>query len=220
MPRRREGPRCARETRASRRQGLLPLPGIPAAGLPRAIAPDSRAGGLRVSELTSLALADYDRRDPASIRVNGKGRRERILPLWKKTRRALDDWTRLRNPHGDPALFHNRSDRTMTRAGFEYILAKHATMAARAQPSIAEKRVTPHVLRHSCAMHTLQATGDVRKVSLWLGHASIQSTEIYLRADPSEKLEMLAGAELPALRPGRFRAPDKLLALLSERQSP
>jgi site-specific recombinase XerD len=178
------------------------------------------AAGLRVSELTGLLLTDYDRRDPASIRVNGKGRRERILPLWKETRRVLDAWIRLRNQGGDAALFHNRSDRAMTRAGFEYILAKHAARAARAEPSIAEKRVTPHVLRHSCAMHTLQATGDVRKVSLWLGHASIQSTEIYLRADPTEKLKMLAGAELPTLRPGRFRAPDKLLALLSKRQSP
>lgn len=177
------------------------------------------AAGLRVSELTGLMLTDYDRRDPASIRVNGKGRRERILPLWKETRRAMDAWIVQRNAKGDPALFHNRSDRALTRAGFEYILAKHATRAAKAEPSIISKRVTPHVLRHSCAMHTLQATGDVRKVSLWLGHASIQSTEIYLRADPTEKLEMLAGADLPALRPGRFRAPDKLLALLSQGQS-
>ncbi len=178
------------------------------------------AGGLRVSELTGLMLSDYDRRDPASIRVDGKGRRERILPLWKETRRTLDIWIRVRNPDGDAALFHNRSDRAMTRAGFEYILAKHAAKAAQAERSIAEKNVTPHVLRHSCAMHTLQATGDIRKVSLWLGHASVQSTEIYLRADPTEKLGMLAGAGLPSLRPGRFRAPDKLLALLSERQSP
>ena len=110
--------------------------------------------------------------------------------------------------NGDAALFHNRSDCAMTRAGFEYILTKHVATAAQAEPSVAEKHITPHVLRHSCAMHTLQATGDVRKVSLWLGHTNLQSTEIYLRADPTEKLEMLAGAEIPALRPGRFRAPD------------
>lgn len=64
-------------------------------------------------------------------------------------------------------------------------------------------------------MHTLQATGDVRKVSLWLGHASVQSTEIYLHADPTEKLEMLNGVGMPNLRPGRFRAPDRLLAMLA-----
>ena len=70
-------------------------------------------------------------------------------------------------------------------------------------------------LRHTCAMHTLQATRDVRKVSLWLGHASLQSTEVYLRADPTEKLEALATMMPPALKPGRFRAPDKLMAMLS-----
>lgn len=174
------------------------------------------ACGLRVSELIGLALTDYDRRDPASIRISGKGRRERVLPLWKETRRALDDWLRLRSTDGDPALFHNQAGRAMTRAGFEYVLAKHVVAAARATPTIAEKRVTPHVLRHSCAMHTLQATGDVRKVSLWLGHASIQSTEIYLRADPTEKLAMLTGSQMPNLKPGRFRPPDKLLAMLRE----
>jgi integrase len=89
----------------------------------------------------------------------------------------------------------------MTRDGFEYILAKHVA--------------TAHVLRHTCAMHTLQATRDVRKVALWLGHASLQSTEVYQRADPTEKLEALAAMTPPTLKPGRFRAPDKLLAMLS-----
>lgn len=178
------------------------------------------ACGLRVSELTGLRLADYDRRDPASLRVTGKGRRERILPLWKETRIALDAWLRRRDPDGDTALFHNRSGRAMTRSGFEYILARHVGTATTTEPGIAEKRVTPHVLRHSCAMHTLQATGDVRKVSLWLGHASIQSTEIYLRADPTEKLEMIAGAAMPKLKPGRFRPPDKLLAMLAGKTGP
>lgn len=173
------------------------------------------ACGLRVSELTELRLADYDRRDPASLHVTGKGRRERILPLWKETRTVLDAWLRLRDPDGDAALFHNRSGRTMSRSGFEYVLDRHVAVAAKAEPGLLEKRVTPHVLRHSCAMHTLQATGDVRKVSLWLGHTSIQSTEVYLRADPTEKLEMIAGTAMPKLKPGRFRPPDKLLAMLS-----
>jgi integrase/recombinase XerD len=104
----------------------------------------------------------------------------------------------------------------MTRAGFAYILAKHAVAAARKQPPLAAKRVTPHVLRHSCAMHMLQATRDIRRVSLWLGHASLQSTEIYLRADPTEKLEALTALAPPSLRRGRFRPPDTLIALLQE----
>jgi len=81
----------------------------------------------------------------------------------------------------------------MTRSGFECIPARHVGTAAKTQPGIAEKRVTRHVRRHSCAMHTLQATGDVRKVSLRLGRASIQSTEIYLRADPTELAPISTG---------------------------
>ncbi|WP_083903198.1 tyrosine-type recombinase/integrase [Octadecabacter antarcticus] len=89
--------------------------------------------------------------------------------------------------------------------------------AERSAPSIAAKHVTPHVLRHSCAMHTLQATGDVRKVALWLGHASIQTTEMYLRADPTEKLAILDAHHALLIKPGRFRGPsDKLMQILAE----
>ena len=103
----------------------------------------------------------------------------------------------------------------MSRWGFGYILDKHTARAAKVEQSIAGKRVTPHALRHSCAMHTLQANGtDVRKVSIWLGHASVQSTEVYLHADPTEKLGMLDAAQRPEIKPGRFREPDKLLAML------
>ncbi len=173
-------------------------------------------GGLRVSELVSLRLDQFDPRTPATIHVIGKGRRERILPLWKETVIVLKDWLRIRCQTGDPELFLNANGRAMTRSGFEYILAKHVASAAEQQTSLAEKRISPHVLRHTCAMHTLQATGDVRKVSLWLGHASMQSTEIYLRADPTEKLEALASRAPPGLQRGRFRAPDKLVAMLQD----
>lgn len=98
----------------------------------------------------------------------------------------------------------------MTRSVLEYLLAKHVATAARREPSIARKRVTPHVLRHTCAMHTLRATRDVRKISLWLGHASLQSTKVYLRADPSGKLEALAAMAPPILKPGCFRASETL----------
>lgn len=114
-------------------------------------------------------------------------------------------------------MFLNGAGRAMTRSGFEYILAKHANAAASQQPSIAAKKVSPHVLRHSCAMHTLRATRDIRKVALWLGHVSLQSTEAYLRADPAEKLEVLGTMPTPTLKPGRFRPPDKLIAMLTER---
>jgi integrase/recombinase XerD len=174
------------------------------------------AAGLRVSELVTLRMDQLDQQTVATIHVMGKGRRERVLPLWKETATAIKKWLAVRNHNGDAELFLNAAGRAMTRSGFEYILSKHVVTAAGKQPSIGKKRVTPHVLRHTCAMHTLLATKDVRKVSLWLGHASLQSTEIYLRADPTAKLEALAIMAPPMLKPGRFRAPDKLLAMLQE----
>lgn len=174
------------------------------------------AAGLRVSELVGLRLDQLDQPTLSTIHVLGKGRRERVLPLWKETTSALKAWLARRPATKEPALFLNALGRAMTRSGFEYILTKHAAKAARTQPTIGSKRVTPHILRHTCAMHTLQATRDIRRVSLWLGHASLQSTEIYLRADPTEKLEALAATSAPMFKPGRFRAPDKLLAMLND----
>jgi len=174
------------------------------------------AAGLRVSELTSLRLDQIDDQDCSSIHVIGKGRRERVLPLWKETAKALKAWLAVRRRDGDPELFLNAVGRAMTRSGFAYILAKHAAVATAEEPSITKKRVTPHVLRRTCAMHTLRATRDVRKVSLWLGHASLQSTEIYLRADPTEKLEALSAIAPLTLPRGRFSAPDKLIAMLND----
>ena len=174
------------------------------------------AAGLRVSELVGLRLDQVDQGNWASIHVMGKGRRERVLPLWKETAAALEAWITIRPRADAPVVFLNSAGRAMTRSGFAHVLAKHARRAAEAQPTLIDKRVSPHVLRHTCAIHTLQATHDVRKVSLWLGHATLQSTEVYLRADPTGKLEALAAMEPPPLRPGRFRAPDKVLAMLTE----
>ena len=174
------------------------------------------ACGLRVTELVSLRLDQFDGRTPPTIRVIGKGRRERALVLWKETTAVLNAWIAVRPAASDPEVFLNSCGRAMTRAGFTYILGKHARTAAEQQGSIAEKRVTPHILRHSCAMHILQATGYVRKVSLWLGHATIQSTEIYLRADPIEKLDMLGMVTPPALKRGKFQVPDKLMAMFRD----
>jgi len=176
------------------------------------------AAGLRVSELVGLRLDQLHLTPEPVINVMGKGRRERILPLWRETAAAVRAWLAVRDGARDPTLFLGAGGQALTRAGFEYILAKHAIAASRQQPSLAAKRVTPHMLRHSCAMHMLQATHDIRRVSLWLGHASLQSTEIYLRADPTEKLEALNAAVAPSLRRGQFRPPDMLIAMLQSRR--
>jgi site-specific recombinase XerD len=172
------------------------------------------SAGLRVSELVGLRLDEVHTHPEASLRVHGKGRHERVLPLWKETVKTLRAWLAVRGPSPAPELFLSARGGPLTRSGFEYILAKHVEVAANACPSISAKRVSPHVLRHTCAMHTLQATHDVRKVSLWLGHASVKSTEIYLRADPTEKLDALSAGVAPKLRRGRFQVPDQLLAML------
>ena len=172
------------------------------------------AAGLRVSELVGLRLDEVVLQPQPSIHVRGKGRRERVLPLWKTTATALRAWLALRGDASCPELFLNARGAPLTRDGFEHILSRHVAAATLRVPSIGKKRVSPHVLRHSCAMNTLDATHDIRKVALWLGHASVQTTEIYVRADPTVKLEAIDAVLPPALRRGRFRAPDKLLATL------
>ena len=173
------------------------------------------AAGLRVSELIGRRCGDLGR-DLDTVHVIGKGRRQRVLPLWKSTRSVLRGWLKLRPDCGDDHLFLNARGTAMSRHGFAHRLNLHVETARRTVPSLAGKRVSPHVLRHSCAMHTLEATGDIRKVSMWLGHASMQSTEAYLRADPTEKLEALTARLSPDVRRGSFvDAPDRLLAILS-----
>jgi len=176
------------------------------------------AGGLRVSELIGLHLTDLVLHPQPTIHVMGKGRRERLLPLWKETAQAVRDWLKVRGEPKGTDLFPNARGDGMTRSGFEYILEKHVRTASAKQPSLANKQVSPHSMRHSCAMHILHATGDIRKVSLWLGHATLQSTEVYLRADPTEKLEAMMSLAPPTLRRGQFRPPDKLLAMLRPKQ--
>jgi integrase/recombinase XerD len=175
------------------------------------------AAALRVSELTGLRLEDLSLQPQASVLVHGKGRRERCLPLWKQTTAALRAWLAVRGPAPVPELFVNARRESMTRAGFEYILEKHAAAATTRCPSLAAKRISPHVLRHSCALLVLEATKDLRKVSLWLGHANMQTTEMYTRVDPSIKLEALEAVTPPKLRSGRFRATDRLIASLTDR---
>lgn len=173
------------------------------------------AAGLRVSELVGMRLDDVQLRPHPSILVHGKGRRERCLPLWKETTSALRAWMAVRGSVPVPELFLNVHGEPMTRSGFEYILHKHARTAASRCPSLANRRISPHVLRHSCALRVLEATKDLRKVSLWLGHAHMQTTEMYTRADPSVRLEVLESVTPPKLRSGRFKATDALIASLT-----
>ena len=169
--------------------------------------------GLRVSELTGLRIDEIESQS-ASIRVRGKGRRERALPLWKTTAAALRAWLAIRGPIKAPEVFGNARGEPFSRWGIAYVLKRHTKTADRKCPTLHAKQVSPHVLRHTCAMVVLQATHDIRKVSLWLGHSNLNTTEVYVRADPTEKLEAIEAIVPPSLRKGKFRPPDKLLVLL------
>ena len=182
----------------------------------RAILHLAICAGLRVSELTGLRMEDLAFLS-MSIRVHGKGRRERAMPLWKTTATALRAWLAVRGTAPTTEVFINARGEAMSRWGIAYLLKQHAQAASQQCPGLSSKRISPHVLRHTCAMIVLQATKDVRKVSLWLGHANLTTTEVYIRGDPTDKLEAIEAIIPPHLRKGSFRPPDKLIAMLRDR---
>ena len=171
--------------------------------------------GLRVSELVGLRLDDVTFSAPyVELHVRGKGRKERLLSLWKAVADSVRAWLAVRGEAPVPELFLNARGRDMTRAGFACLLRKHAATARAQCPTLQRKRISPHVLRHTCALTVLQATGDIRQVALWLGHESIQTTEDYLRVDVTQRIGVLMSVTPPQLRPGKFRPPDALIASL------
>ena len=172
--------------------------------------------GLRVSELVGLRLEDVELDGPyPSILVRGKGRKQRRLPLWKEATRALRAWLAVRGSVAVPEVFLNARGASLTTSGCSYIVKSYLPAAVSRCSSLSTKRISPHVMRHTCALNTLQATRDIRKVALWLGHSSLKSTEIYLRADPTEKLQAIEQALPPNLRRGVFHVEDKLIAWLT-----
>ncbi len=170
--------------------------------------------GLRVSELTALVCADVDLNTGAHLRCYGKGRKERITPLTAQTCSVLRLW--LAEHQGDPAqpLFPSRRDGPLSRDAVALLVAKHARAAVQHCPSLGTKTVTPHVLRHTCAMQLLTAGVDTSVIALWLGHENVETTQIYLHADLAIKERALARTTPPDTKPGRYRAPDSLLAFL------
>lgn len=172
--------------------------------------------GLRVSELTALDCGDVTLGVGANVRCTGKGRKHRAVPLTPDTRAVLSVWLAERAGHRDEPLFPTRTGRRLSTDAVQRLVHKHAETAAARCPSIRAERLHPHVLRHSCAMTLLQAGVDTAVIALWLGHADIRSTNVYLHADMTIKqraLELTTPATVP---PGRYRPPDALLAFLEE----
>ena len=170
--------------------------------------------GFRVSELIGLQPEDVVFESGAHIRCRGKGRKERCTPLRKDAVAALRAWLRERKGRSSDFLFPNARGGKLSRDGVEYLLAKHFDVARRGCPSLRKKRVTTHVLRHSVAMDLLQHGVDRGVIALWLGHESVETTQMYLHADLPMKEKALAKTTPVNTRPGRFRPDDQLLAFL------
>jgi site-specific recombinase XerD len=170
--------------------------------------------GLRVSELTRLDCGDITLGTGAHVSCTGKGRKQRAVPLTKPTQAVLRVWMdeRAGGP-GDP-LFPTRTGRRLSRDAVERRITTHAAAAATHCPSLAAKKLHPHVLRHTCAMALLRARVDTAVIALWLGHADIRSTDAYIHADLSIKERALATTTPASIPPGRYRPPDAVLAFL------
>jgi len=170
--------------------------------------------GLRVSELIGLNCGQVVLGIGAHVRCVGKGRKERITPLTAQSVAVLRVWLAERRGLADDALFPTRTGRRLSRDAVKRRVAKHAAAAAVTCPSLQAKRVSPHVLRHSCAMSLLHAGVDTSVIALWLGHAGVESTQMYVHADMTMKERALARTTPALTPPGRYRAPDLLLAFL------
>jgi site-specific recombinase XerD len=170
--------------------------------------------GLRLSEIIALDCNDVSLTAGAYVHCEGKGRKERCVPLTKPTVTVLHAWLRERQGQPEEPLFPTRTGRRLSSDAVERRVATHAAAAARRVPSLTNKHLTPHVLRHTTAMQLLQAGVDTSVIALWLGHADSRSTQAYLHADMSLKEKALARTTPPSVRPGRYRPPDALLAFL------
>lgn len=170
--------------------------------------------GLRVSELTGLAVADLHLGAGAHVRCRGKGRKERCTPLRPQTVNVLRAWVKRLVAVNEAALFPSRRGAALSRDAVEQLVAKHVVTAARSCKSLVGKNVSPHVLRHTSAMQLLAAGADCSVIALWLGHESLETTQIYLHADLAIKERALARTAPPSTGARRYCPPDTLLAFL------
>ena len=177
--------------------------------------------GMRVQELVDLNVNHLRFSRPYTVRIHGKGRKERVCPLWKETLAALKAYIEKRGVRLDDAtpLFVNREGNRLTRFGVSYILAHRVTEAATACPSLLTRKVTPHTIRHTTAMHLLQSNVDLNMIRSWLGHASIETTNGYVEIDLEMKRKTLRAAEKLIPKKGKhggsWRADDPLLSWLA-----
>ncbi len=171
--------------------------------------------GARVSEVTGLTIADVLMDRASALLLRGKGRKERVVPLWKSTKRRLRAWFKHIDRNPDSPVFPNRAGQRLSRSGVEQRLRVAITKASERCPSLLARPISPHTLRHTTAMHLLQSGVDITVIALWLGHEDTATTHLYVEADLAMKEAALRRLEDPGpRRPARFKARDRLLAFL------
>ena len=171
--------------------------------------------GARVSEIISLRRSDFSFGVKSFVQFKGKGRKERAVPLWHSTARALQAWFRALDENSSAIAFPNARGSSLTRDGVNYILQQAVERAAITCLSLKNKRVFPHIFRHSCALHLLQSGVDIAVIALWLGHESIQTTHGYIEADMAIKEHALQKLAPAGKTITRFKADDALLTFLA-----
>jgi site-specific recombinase XerD len=171
--------------------------------------------GARVSEVTTLQRAQVCFGPSTFVQLTGKGRKERTVPLWPDTARVVKAWFAELEETVGPLAFPNARGKALSREGVDYRLQHAIQRATPACPSLATKHITPHVIRHTTAMHLLQAGVDIATIALWLGHESIETTHMYLQADLAMKEKALAKLDPLEGEWKRFQADDPLLTFLT-----
>lgn len=171
--------------------------------------------GARVSELVGLKVEDVCINGGGFVRLHGKGRKERIVPLWKTTVKRLKEWLRRVDSTAASPFFPNRTGRPLTRSGVEHRLRVAVQKAGNHCSSLKHKRVSPHTFRHTTAMHLLKANVDITTIALWLGHESPSTTHSYIEADLAMKEAALNRLQEPRYRAGRYRATDAIFSFLN-----
>src|SRR6185437_16476305 len=161
--------------------------------------------GARVSEIINVRVGDIDLSHSKSILLRGKGRKERTIPLWKSTIVLLRNWLKHINGDSESFVFVNRCGEELTRSGVEYRLSVATKIASTIVTSLKNKRVSPHIIRHTTAMHLLQSGVDLTVVALWLGHEDITTTHHYVEADITMKEKALNKLTDPRVKSRRFK---------------
>ncbi len=171
--------------------------------------------GARVSEIIGVRVADVVLDGGACVHLHGKGRKQRSIPLWPTTVTEVRAWLRV-NPtlRGETPLLPNREGQAMSRSNVVQRLELAVARAANQAPSILKKRISPHIIRHTTAMHLLQSGVPFNVIALWLGHESTTTTHRYVEADLTMKEKALARLEAPDTTIRRFKAPDLLMRFL------